>query len=188
MPQWVPPPGALGNGYRLCGEQEMAQLLQVKRLLEHRVRIARRWRRSWGRPTVLRRRVENARPPPDDLRHRGGGPSPYRGWQKSSSPGGRCHRHLDVARWGARAVLGSHLRRLWQRWPWDDGGQGPQAGSGYDPVTDFALGDPDSLPARLTAALLSRVGVDGTQVCRRRNYRFLLARVPDAVQWSFPSS
>jgi hypothetical protein len=88
---------------------------------------------------------------------------------------------------GARAVLGSHLRRLWQRWPWDDGGQGPQAGSGYDPVTDFALGDPDSLPARLTAALLSRVGVDGTQVCRRRNYRFLLARVPDAVQWSFPS-
>jgi hypothetical protein len=107
--------------------------------------------------------------------------------QKSSSPGGRCHRHLDAARWGARAVLGSDLRRLWQRWPWDGGGQGPQAGSGYDPVTDFALGDPDCLPARLTAALLSRVGVDRTQVCRRRNYRFLLARVPDAVQWSFPS-
>jgi CelD/BcsL family acetyltransferase involved in cellulose biosynthesis len=29
--------------------------------------------------------------------------------------------------------------------------------------------------------------VDGTQVCRRRDYRFLLARLPDAIQTVFPS-
>jgi dTDP-4-amino-4,6-dideoxygalactose transaminase len=87
---------------------------------------------------------------------------------------------------GARAVLSSHLRWLWQRWPWDDGSHGSRTNSRYDPATDFALGDPGSPPTRLTAALLSRVSAERTRLHRRRNYRYMLARLQDPVQTVFP--
>jgi perosamine synthetase len=87
---------------------------------------------------------------------------------------------------GARAVVGSHLRWLRQRWSWDGGGPGAGADSRYDPATDFALGDPGSPPTRLTVALLSRVGPERTRARRRGNYRFLLARLGDGVETVFP--
>jgi dTDP-4-amino-4,6-dideoxygalactose transaminase len=83
---------------------------------------------------------------------------------------------------GTRPVVAAHLRWLRQRWPWPWGRQGPPADGGYDPVGDFALGDPASPPTRLTVALLSRVAAERTRARRRGNYQFLQARLGTAVE------
>jgi dTDP-4-amino-4,6-dideoxygalactose transaminase len=96
-------------------------------------------------------------------------------------------RPVGARQLGVRAVLGSHLEWLRQRWPL--GGThppGPEPAAPYDPDADFALGDPDSRPAWATVALLPRLGWERARRRRRRNYEFLLGRLPSTVQAVFP--
>jgi dTDP-4-amino-4,6-dideoxygalactose transaminase len=91
-------------------------------------------------------------------------------------------RPAEVGPLGARAILASHLRWLWQRRPWTASHPRRPAAGGYDPASDFTLGDPGSPPTRCTVALLARAGADRIRERRRSNYRFLLAGLGKAVE------
>jgi dTDP-4-amino-4,6-dideoxygalactose transaminase len=52
---------------------------------------------------------------------------------------------------------------------------------------DFALGDPDTAPSRMTTALLPRLADDAAAVRRRSNHAVLLDRLGDRVDAMFPA-
>lgn len=78
-------------------------------------------------------------------------------------------------RLGLTGILGRHGAWLAQRWPGPALGRPVREGARpYSPERDFALGNPDTPPAALTARLLPRA-LDPTAADRRReNYRALL--------------
>jgi len=88
------------------------------------------------------------------------------------APGGR-------RRSGAREVLARHRQWL-QQFAWRSPGRSPrpEPAEPYDPVLDFALGDVDAPPAGLSVMLLPKVARTQAARARRRNYRYLLERLP----------
>jgi dTDP-4-amino-4,6-dideoxygalactose transaminase len=88
---------------------------------------------------------------------------------------------------GLLTVLGRNAKWLWQRVPHADGPRSqPKPAAPYDPAADFALGDPDSRAAVATVVLLPRFGWKLARLRRRRNYEYLLNRLPETVAPVFP--
>jgi dTDP-4-amino-4,6-dideoxygalactose transaminase len=102
--------------------------------------------------------------------------------RSGSAPAGPAgHRKLGVG-----AALGGNLKWLWQRLPQVGTAPRPPIEAPYDPAADFALGDPDSRPAVVTLGLLRRFDWQRARRLRRRNYEYLLARLPGTVEALFP--
>ena len=93
----------------------------------------------------------------------------------AAAPGGR-------RRSGAREVLARHRQWL-QQFTWRPPGRRPppEPAEPYDPALDFAMGDADALPYGLSVTLLPKVVRTQAALTRRRNYRYLLERLPGTV-------
>jgi dTDP-4-amino-4,6-dideoxygalactose transaminase len=89
---------------------------------------------------------------------------------------------------GLRAMVGSNVSWLAARMPAAviRRRTRPTLPGTYDPSADFALGNPDSRAAVVTTLLLQRLRWERTPDRRRRNYRYLMSRLPPSVQPMFP--
>jgi dTDP-4-amino-4,6-dideoxygalactose transaminase len=88
---------------------------------------------------------------------------------------------------GLRAILGSNASWLAAHTTVGIRHRGrPTLPGTYDPSADFALGNTDSRAAVMTTRLLPRLRWERMPDRRRRNYRYLLSRLPRSAQPMFP--
>jgi dTDP-4-amino-4,6-dideoxygalactose transaminase len=82
-----------------------------------------------------------------------------------------------------KEVAGRHLAWLLQHVPLAAGASGDstKAAEAYDPEEDFALGDPNEMPAATTLRLLPRIADLTAAAARRANARILLEGLSDYV-------